>query len=72
MRLLEIAGSNPVKATNGKNRRSVLAEMLRYEKTLSDRVIVRCKIINEIAPGDAGAISFDLLCFGVGVKQIAS
>ncbi len=39
------------------------------KKHSDHRVIVRCKMCNEIAPGDAGAISFNLLCFGAGVKQ---
>jgi len=40
------------------------------KKHSDQRVIVRCKTCNEIAPGDAGAISFNLLRFGAGVKQM--
>ena len=53
-----------------KSRRFVLAEMLMHEKHSDHRVIVRCKTCNEIAPVTAGAISFSLLCFSAGVKQL--
>jgi hypothetical protein len=39
------------------------------KKHSDHRVIVRYKELHEIAPGDAGAISFNLLGFGVWVKQ---
>jgi hypothetical protein len=55
--------SIPVRVANSKNRRFVLAEILKHEKHSDHRVIVRCKELHEIAPVTQGRfrlIHYDL------------
>ena len=72
--IFTIDGKSRVRFPSGppmvKNRRFVLAEMLRREKHSDQRVIVRCNELHEVAPVTAGATLFNLLRFGVGIKQL--